>query len=106
MKKIYCFLMVLMVLLIACQPKTKTTTVDTRADADAIRKIEDQWGLANQTKDIETVLGIFSPDAVVMEPNKSIATGIEAITKSWELWFSDSTSLHNTFTQTIDNIEV
>lgn len=106
MKKIFNFPLVAMVLLTACQPKTKTTTVEPRADADAIRNIEDQWGVANKDKDIDKVVSLFASDAVVMEPNKPISTGIEAIKKSWELWFSDTTNLHNTFTQTIDNIEV
>ena len=91
------------IFLIGC---TQTPPVDTRVDADAIRNIEDQWGIANKAKDINTVVSIFTPDAVVMEPNKPITVGLDAIRKSWELWFSDTTYLHNRYTQTIDNIEV
>jgi ketosteroid isomerase-like protein len=90
--------------LIGC---TKTPSVDTRAEADAIRNIEDQWTAANKAKDINKAVSFFASDAVSMEPNKPISDiGIEAIRKSWESWFSDTTYLHNTITMTIDTIEV
>ena len=102
MKKILYILTMAVMIITACQSKTKTAS----NDADAIRNIEDQWAVANKAKDINKVVSIFTSDAVVIEPNKPINVGIEAIKKSWELWFSDTTYLHNTFTQTIDNIEI
>jgi ketosteroid isomerase-like protein len=102
MKKTF-YLMVLAVMIItACQSKTKTAS----NDAEAIRNIEDQWVAANKAKDINKAVSFFASDAVVMEPNKPIIVGIEVIKKSWELWFSDTTFLHNTITGTTDNIEV
>ncbi|MCX6262043.1 MAG: DUF4440 domain-containing protein [Bacteroidia bacterium] len=95
-------MLVAVMIITACQSKTKTAS----NDADAIRNIEDQWAVANKAKDINKVVSIFASDAVVMEPNKPINVGIEAIKKSWELWFSDTTFLHNTITLTTDNIEV
>jgi ketosteroid isomerase-like protein len=41
-----------------------------------------------------------------MPPNEPIIVGIEAIKKSWELWYSDTTYLHEKYTEPIDNIEV
>jgi uncharacterized protein (TIGR02246 family) len=102
MKKTFYLMLVAVMIITACQPKTKTAS----NDADAIRNIEDQWAIANKAKDINKVVSIFASDAVVMEPNKPINVGIEAIKKSWELWFSDTTFLHNTYTQTINNIDV
>ena len=90
-------------ILIGCN---STPKVDLVAEAEAIRSIEDQWMAANMAKDINKVISIFAPDAVTLEPNKPITVGIDAIKKSWELWFSDTTQLHNTFSQTIENIEV
>jgi len=91
------------IILIGCN---STPKVDLVAEAEAIRNIEDQWMAANKAKDINKVISIFASDAVVMDPNKPITVGIDAIKKSWELWFSDTTYLHNTITYTIDNIEV
>jgi ketosteroid isomerase-like protein len=102
MKKTLYVMLVVVMIITSCQSKTKTAS----KDADAIRNIEDQWLTANKAKDINKVMSIFASDAVVMEPNKPISVGIEAIRKSWEFWFSDTTFLHNTLTQTIDNIEV
>jgi uncharacterized protein (TIGR02246 family) len=102
MKKTFYVLLVAVMIITACQSKTKTAS----NDADVIRNIEDQWLVANKSKDINKVVSIFKSDAVVIEPNKPISVGIEAIRKSWELWFSDTTYLHNTITQTIDTIEV
>jgi outer membrane biogenesis lipoprotein LolB len=42
--------------LIGC---TQTPRVDTRAEADALRKIEDQWAAANKAKDINKAVSFF-----------------------------------------------
>jgi uncharacterized protein (TIGR02246 family) len=91
------------IILIGCN---STPKVDIVAEAEAIRNIENQWIAANKAKDINKVMSIFASDAVVMESNKPITIGIDAIKKSWELWFSDTTYLHNTITGTTDNIEI
>lgn len=91
------------IILIGCNSSPK---VDIVAEAEAIRSIEDQWVAANKVKDINKVISIFASDAVTLEPNKPITIGTEAIKKSWELWFSDTTYLHNTITGTTDNIEI
>jgi uncharacterized protein (TIGR02246 family) len=102
MKKTFYVMLVAVMIITACQSKTKTAS----NDADAIRNIEDQWVAANKAKDINKVISIYTSDAVQIEPNKPISVGIEAIRKSWEIYFSDTTLLLNTMTQTIDNIEV
>ena len=91
------------IILIGCN---STPKVDLVGEADAIRNIEDLWVAANKAKDINKVISIYTSDAVQIEPNKPISVGIEAIRKSWEIYFSDTTLLLNTMTQTIDNIEV
>jgi uncharacterized protein (TIGR02246 family) len=102
MKRTLYVILVAVIIITACQSKTKTVS----NDADAIRNIEDQWVAANKAKDINKVVSIFASEAVQIEPNKPISVGIEAIRKSWEIYFSDTTYLHNTIIQTIDNIEV
>jgi ketosteroid isomerase-like protein len=71
-----------------------------------IRRIQDQSVAAVRAKDINQILNSYSSDAIEMPPDEPIAIGIEAIKKGWELWFSDTTCLHNRFTETIDNVEV
>ena len=102
MKMTFYVMLVAVMIITACQSKTKTAS----NDADAIRNIEDLWVAANKAKDINKVISIYTSDAVQIEPNKPISVGIEAIRKSWEINFSDTTYLLNTMTQTIDNIEV
>jgi ketosteroid isomerase-like protein len=104
MKKIAFLSLAAVIILAACQPKP--AAVDLKAEAEAIRNIEDQWLAANKTKDISKVLSIFASDAVVMEKNMPIVVGIDAIQKSWEKWFADTTFIHNSLTGTTDNIEV
>jgi uncharacterized protein (TIGR02246 family) len=106
MKKSFYFPLVAMILLTACQPKTKTTSVDTLADADAIRSIENQWTVALQNKDIDKILSLYSPEGVSMKPNNSIYTGLENIRKQVESDCADTTMLWNATSTTIDTIEV
>ena len=74
MKKTFYVMLVAVMIITACQSKTKTAS----NDADAIRNIEDQWLAANKAKDINKVISIFGPDAVTLEPNKPITIGTEA----------------------------
>jgi uncharacterized protein (TIGR02246 family) len=80
--------------------------VDILAETEAISKIEDQWNDAIKGKDKDRILGIFAPDAVVMNANTPTCVGLQSIRKSLESWFSDSSIYHNTSTSEIDTIEV
>lgn len=102
MKKTFYPMLFAVMIITACQSKSKTTIDET----NAIRNIEDQWAVATKTKDINKIVSLFVSDAVEMPPNEPIAVGIKAIKKGWELWFSDTTYLHNAYTFKIDTIEV
>jgi ketosteroid isomerase-like protein len=104
MKKIFYLTLLTAIIVIACQPKT--ASVDVRAEADAIRNLEDQWTAAIKAKNIDKIVSFFASEAVRMEPNKPIDVGIEAIRKSREFNFSDTTILLETYLATIDTIEV
>lgn len=67
MEKTFYLMLVTVMIITACQSKTKTAS----NDADAIRNIEDQWAVANKAKDINKVVSIFTSDAVVIEPIKT-----------------------------------
>lgn len=99
--------MVLAVILItACQPKSKTTSADTRAEADSIRMLEEQWSMAIKASDIDKIVSFYAPNAVTMSANKPINVGLEAIRKAEEASFSDTTSIYKTYSSKIDTIEV
>jgi len=80
--------------------------VDIRTEAEAINKIEDQWTAAILAKDIDKIMSIFAPEAVVMNANSPACTGTQAIRKSLGSWFADSTIVHNEFQSGVDTIEV
>ena len=91
------------IILIGC---TSTPKVDILAEAEAIRSLEDQWTIANKTKDINKILSFNASDAVMMGPNQPITVGIAAMKELLELWFSDTTALRKTYSFPIDKIEV
>ena len=96
-------------LILACVILTgcnKSPVVDIFAEARAINAIEEQWTAAIIAKDIDKILSIFAPEAVVMNANTPASVGLQSIRKSQELWFSDTTVFHDTFTSTVDTIEV
>ena len=102
MKKTFYVMLVAVMIITACQTKTKTAS----NDADAIRNIENQWTVALQNKDIDKVMSLYSPEGVVMKPNNSIYVGLQSIRKQVESDFADTTMLWNTTSTTIDIIEV
>ena len=76
------------------------------SDIEKIRNLTEQSIAAVRVKDINNIISIYSSDAIEMPPNEPIAVGMKAIRKGWELWFSDTTLLHEIFTETIDNVDV
>ena len=102
MKKI-AVLFCICIALIGC---TRNPKVDTVAEAEAIRSIENQWTVALQNKDIDKILSFASSEAVVMEPNSVIYVGLQASRKQLEKIFADTTILWNTTSSAIDITEV
>jgi uncharacterized protein (TIGR02246 family) len=85
--------------------RTQTPTVDTRAEADAIRSIEALWDAAEKARDIDKIVGLTAPDIVVMDANAPTSVGHQALRKSYESWFADT--LHSsTYSQAVDAVEV
>jgi ketosteroid isomerase-like protein len=85
---------------------TSTPKVDIPAEENAIRNLEDQWTVALQNKDIDKIMSLSSPEAVVMEPNSAIYVGLQASRKQLETVFADTAVLWNTTSSKIDIIEV
>ncbi len=102
MKKITVFFCTCIILM-GC---TSTPKVDIQAEKDAIQSMEDQWIVALQTNDAEKILSFYASDASIMNSNKPIITGLDAIRNSIEAMFADTTLIFNTYSGTVDIIEV
>jgi ketosteroid isomerase-like protein len=91
------------IILIGC---TRAPKVDTLAETNAIRNLEDQWTVALQKSDTDKIISFFNTDAVAMKPNTPISIGLQAIRKERESSFTDTTMLYKTYSSKIDTIEV
>mgnify|MGYP002352002222 FL=1 len=84
----------------------RTPVIDIQAEAEVIKNIEEQWTAAIVAKDIDKIMDIFAPEAVIMNANVPACSGFQAIRESQESWFADTTILHESFKSAIDTIEV
>ena len=85
---------------------TRTPKVDITAEANAIRDLENQWIAANKSKDIDKVMTFISPEVVMIEPNAPNYEGLRSIKELWGSMFADTTLMWETYSATIDKIEV
>jgi uncharacterized protein (TIGR02246 family) len=102
MKRIVVFLSSLAILF-GCN---RAPNVNIKAEEDAIRKLEADWTVLNQKKDIEKVMEMYAPDAIIMAPGQNVATGLETIRKQFESMFADTSLLWDTFSWTSEKVEV
>jgi ketosteroid isomerase-like protein len=102
MKKAVMFF-IAFVVLTACN---HMPVIDIRTEAEAIRKIHDQWEDAIKTKDVDKYMSSFAPGAVEMNANVPACVGLPSIRKSLETWFSDTTNFFDTFESIIDTLEI
>jgi len=84
---------------------TKTPTVDTRAEVEALRGIEEQIGAAIKAGEIDKLVGFYAADAVLMDSDVPTTVGHQALHKSLETWFAD-TMVTKTYSGTLDAVEV
>ena len=89
----------------ACQPKNKTASVNTRAEADTLRNIEAQWEAAMKARDIDKLVSLDAPDIIIMDANVPMSVGHQALRKSLESVLAD-TAVSRTFSETVDAVEV
>lgn len=102
MKRIVVFLSSLAILF-GCN---RAPNVNIKAEEDAIRKLEADWTVLNQKRDIAKVMEMYAPDAIIMAPGQNVATGLETIQKQFESMFADTTILWDTFSWTSEKVEV
>ena len=66
-----------------CGPQQPQAPPDTRAaDEATIRKADNDWAKAAESKQVDAWVAYYSDDAVVLPPNEKMATGSDAIRKS------------------------
>jgi ketosteroid isomerase-like protein len=106
MNKPFYVMIVVVMVITACQSKNKIVPVNTLADADAIRSLENQGTIFYQTKNLDKYMDLYSTEAVFMMPNEQIFVGTGTIRKKIESQFADSTNLWEKYSWTIDKIEV
>jgi ketosteroid isomerase-like protein len=59
-------------------------TSDARAgDEAALKKLDDEWSKAMESRDVEKTISYYSDDAMVMLPNIPALTGKESIRSFW-----------------------
>ena len=106
MKKIFYLTIVVVIMVTACQPKTQPASIDTRADADSIRNLEDQFAIAMQESDIDKIVSFYTSDAVAMCSNLPIAIGLQAIRDLKKICFSDTSYSYKSYSCKINDIQV
>lgn len=80
--RITLFLLLLLLSVPACQQQTAP---DTRAaDETALRNADEQWSKAAGAKDLDKTVSYYSDDAILMPPNRPLATGKEPIRAIWK----------------------
>lgn len=84
----------------------KAPNVNIKAEEDAIRKLEADWAVLNQKRDIAKVMEMYAPDAIIMAPGQIVATSLETIRKQFESMFSDTSILWDTFSWTSEKVEL
>ena len=97
------------VLFCACLTLAGCTTapkVDIQAEKNAIQSMEDQWFVAFKTSDVEKIMSFYASDAIIMDPNNPIIIGLEGIRNNANSMFTDTTLLLNTYSGTVNVIEV
>ncbi|MGA2408129.1 MAG: SgcJ/EcaC family oxidoreductase [Bacteroidales bacterium] len=102
MKRIVVFLSSIAILF-GCN---RAPNVNVKAEEDAIRKLEADWTVLNQKRDIAKVMEMYAPDAMIMTPGQNVTTGLETIRKQFESMFADTSILWDTFSWTSEKVEV
>jgi uncharacterized protein (TIGR02246 family) len=67
----------------ACAAGSSAPAVDTKAEEQVIRQLDDQWNAAVQKKDPEANVAFYATDGVAMWPDAPAAKGTDAIRKAW-----------------------
>jgi ketosteroid isomerase-like protein len=102
MKRIVVFLSSIAILF-GC---SRAPNVNIKAEEDAIRKLEADWAVLNQKRDVAKVMEMYATDAIIMAPGQNVTSGLETVRKQFESMFADTSMLWDTFSWTSEKVEV
>jgi ketosteroid isomerase-like protein len=94
----------LFIIMISCSCGRAPVT-DTQKEKDALLAIEQKWGEAAHAADVGGMLSVYSPDAIIMQPDEPLIVEQQTYRKALESWL---TQLVDPRAQkyTIDQVEV
>ena len=80
----------------------RSTQIDTQAEASKIQDLSHQWTAAINSKDIDKILNLYSPDAVQMQGGFQAIVGHDAIRNWYLTWINDSSLSYTASTISIE----
>jgi len=90
MKKIICVFAIAVILIAACQPKTKIVPVDTEVAKASITALLDKYNTAFKAKDTNTLIALLTSDALACGTDPSEFWNKKQITDGWTQAFADT----------------
>jgi ketosteroid isomerase-like protein len=85
---------------------SRTGSVDLKSEEDALRKLEADWTLFSQKKDVGAILDLYSQEAVILAPDEELISGKEKIRKITEETAADTNIIWETLNWTSEKVEV
>ena len=101
-KSIYIF-SIAVIIITACQPKTKTVTVDTAAAKIAVTTLLDKYNSAWNAKDVSTMTALLTDDGLFCGTDSSELMDKKTLSAGWTQAMSD-TSMN--FNYSVDKREI
>jgi uncharacterized protein (TIGR02246 family) len=103
MKKIFYLMFMAVMIITACQPKTKTVPVDTAAAKIAVNTLLDKYNSAWNAKDVSTMTALLTDDGLFCGTDPSELWDKKTLSAGWTQAMSD-TSMN--FNYSVDKREI
>jgi len=72
---------------VGCQQGEEVAPADVEADIQAIRNITEEWQIAINAGDLDTLMSFYSEDAIKIPPNEPAVRGKDAIQSGYQKLF-------------------
>jgi ketosteroid isomerase-like protein len=96
------FLLFIIMISFSCK---NTPVVDTQKEKDALLAIEKKWGEAARSADVSGMLSVYSPDAIIMQPDMPLIVEQQTYRKALESWITELVD-PKAQKYTIDQVEI
>ncbi len=104
MKKFIPLMLLVFVILYACQSEKKTS--DKQAIIDTINTIEKSWLEASHSRDFVKATSYYSENGVIMNQGAPVLAGLSEIRKAAEVAYADTSMLWNTLQWTNEKTDI